>query len=609
MMRTGVTCALWLLALLLPACATEPATEAFDSLDARETELEVAIDSLEGGWRLRDTLPSVPGDSGAGLSEEERHAIRMRCQAGGMDRRTNPREGPWVIHAWATGTEIVLEVSARWDSTNTLDWEYSVMLPHGTEALTTTSVQQVRGGGPVFVHLNTPMSSERYPLSGLWDVRNITVVAQSAATSKRHQIEAALCHQDVFSANSDKVFLAAHLIMRRAGGSTRGPPHKGMLRQAQEAATCQFLEWLHYHRRLGVEHVFVYTHHDDTFHQVSAVQQLVEEGVVSLVPHNIDPTDGKNAKPLYFGEAQTLAHFDVVQRFQHRFDWLMMCDFDEFFTPRDTTPAGNELNLTAMLRIAAAEDSITACALQFQTRFIAPKAVEAGTVGRRPPVRGFSSGCLPLLRATNTHACVSNVQNGREKMIVRSKRFLNMAEDRVLETAVHRIDFPSNCMVKVDPGIFEVLHYRELGGAGSGPACTACDVAANDGSCPWLPARACSVSRYAAFFDMPPPRSGNSSAFGWCKTYGGGGAENDPPGQVSKVHPSLVMPPAQMNRGNVANSFITTFAGPSVGANKYATVDETAQMAASVRDTMASSMADGKNAGLAWPFVRGDSWR
>jgi hypothetical protein len=62
-----------------------------------------------------------------------------------------------------------------------------------------------------------------------------------------------------------------------------------------------------------------------------------------------------------------------------------------------------------------------------------------------------------------------------------------------------------------------------------------------------------------------------------------------------------------MNRGNVANSFITTFAGPSVGANKYATVDETAQMAASVRDTM--DMADGKNAGLAWPFIRGDSWR
>jgi hypothetical protein len=96
--RTGVTCALWLLALLVPACATEPATEAFDSLDAREAELEVAIDLLEGGWRLRDTLPSVPGDSGTGLSEEERHAIRMRCQAGGMDRRTNPREGPWVIH-------------------------------------------------------------------------------------------------------------------------------------------------------------------------------------------------------------------------------------------------------------------------------------------------------------------------------------------------------------------------------------------------------------------------------------------------------------------------------------------------------------------------------
>lgn len=83
------------------------------------------------------------------------------------------------------------------------------------------------------------------------------------------------------------------------------------------------LEWIAYHRTLGVEHFFIYSN-DNTDHSETLLNELAEQGIITWVNN---PTDGKSS-PQFKAYGHALNVLPDILNFQ----WCFIMDGDEFIT-------------------------------------------------------------------------------------------------------------------------------------------------------------------------------------------------------------------------------------------------------------------------------------
>ena len=407
----------------------------------------------------------------AGRDQEEQARIRRRCAPGS----SSPTYGPWLMAAYwdPSSRDVVLSVSEEFnvEEPRTAQWTYAL----GQQAPSRVVKTGDHGGGEGarFVHFHAPDAA----LDGLYDVRNVTVSVSKARGGAPVLTELLLCHRDVFTGNSKHHYLAGHTIIKTSHvndvtGNGDYSHDVGMV----EANICRFIEWVSHHVGLGVGHMFVHTHHDDAVTAVPAVQQLVRDGVLTLIPWNFDAYferaefGEKVGKLDPFLNVQEMALQDANHRFSARFDWIIMCDTDEFFTPKKALREAG--GLVALLRKYGTDaHARSTCALQVPSRFVGSSGPSQF---KSLSSRSLANGCLPLMTKTFTTACSDFVPNGREKVIVRSRAKISeqlLKPTEMLSVALHTVERPATCMVKVDPvNVMEVLHYRERG-RGKGPYC------------------------------------------------------------------------------------------------------------------------------------------
>ena len=92
-------------------------------------------------------------------------------------------------------------------------------------------------------------------------------------------------------------------------------------------------EWLHYQKTIGIDHVHLIV--EDSFTKKGAgienkeLQHAIKEGFVT-----IDVWKQWLKKSQVFYHSQVLAHEDCIYRYRGTYDYIMLLDVDEFFTPR-----------------------------------------------------------------------------------------------------------------------------------------------------------------------------------------------------------------------------------------------------------------------------------
>jgi hypothetical protein len=414
---------------------------------------------------LADAAHRATTSGRATLAEQAR--VRQRCAPGS----SSPTYTPWLLAAYwePSSQDIVLSVSEKFcvDGPDAAQWTYALGEQAPSRVVKTGDYGG--GSGARFVHFHAPDAA----LGGLFDVRNVTVSVRKAGGAPV-PTELPLCHRDVFTGNSKHHYLAGHTIIKTSHVNDR--TGYGSDASQVETSTCRFIEWVSHHIGLGAGHMFVHTHHDDAVHAVPAVQQLVRDGVLTLIPWNFDAyvengdSGGKVGRLDPFLNAQEMALEDANHRFSARFDWIIMCDTDEFFVPKPALLGAGGL-VPLLRRYDTAAHASSTCALQVPTRFVGSSGLEQhGRLG----VRSLANGCLPLMTRTFTTACADFVPNGREKVIVRSRAKTSqrlLRPTALLSVSLHRVAMPIGCMVKVDPvAVMEVLHFREHQ-RGQGPYC------------------------------------------------------------------------------------------------------------------------------------------
>jgi hypothetical protein len=93
-----------------------------------------------------------------------------------------------------------------------------------------------------------------------------------------------------------------------------------------------FLEWLAYHRAVGVDHFLIYNNsgdHDDGTTQL--LTRLYQSGAIELVPWP-DQKEWRLASGVYL-RPQIPAYYDGLQRLRSEFEWVGFIDIDEFIVP------------------------------------------------------------------------------------------------------------------------------------------------------------------------------------------------------------------------------------------------------------------------------------
>lgn len=80
-----------------------------------------------------------------------------------------------------------------------------------------------------------------------------------------------------------------------------------------------FLEWIEYHRLIGVDHFYLYNNFsDDDYLEILA--SYIEQGVVTLIDW-----------PIKYGQKQ--AYDDCLNKYKNEAEWLGFIDLDEFINP------------------------------------------------------------------------------------------------------------------------------------------------------------------------------------------------------------------------------------------------------------------------------------
>ncbi len=112
------------------------------------------------------------------------------------------------------------------------------------------------------------------------------------------------------------------------------------------------IEWLEFHKLMGVEHFILY---DNGLEKSSAVllKPYIKEGTVTHIPFpDISGLrDGRHADTL---SIQQMAYADFVKRFSHHFKYVLQLDIDEFLFPKShnsITEVLNKFNDSKLSRI------------------------------------------------------------------------------------------------------------------------------------------------------------------------------------------------------------------------------------------------------------------
>ena len=102
------------------------------------------------------------------------------------------------------------------------------------------------------------------------------------------------------------------------------------------------IEWLGFHKLMGVEHFILY---DNGLEKSSAVllKPYIKEGTVTHIPFPDIPglRDGRHADTL---SIQQMAYADFVKRFRHHFKYVLQLDIDEFLFPKSHNSITEVLN-------------------------------------------------------------------------------------------------------------------------------------------------------------------------------------------------------------------------------------------------------------------------
>jgi len=92
------------------------------------------------------------------------------------------------------------------------------------------------------------------------------------------------------------------------------------------------VEWIEFHKMMGVEHFILYDNGVEKSSQV-LLKPYIEKGLVTHIPFPDIPglKDGRNAHTL---SIQQMAYADFVKKFRSHFKFILQLDIDEFLFPK-----------------------------------------------------------------------------------------------------------------------------------------------------------------------------------------------------------------------------------------------------------------------------------
>ncbi|XP_071800474.1 beta-1,4-galactosyltransferase galt-1-like [Asterias amurensis] len=89
--------------------------------------------------------------------------------------------------------------------------------------------------------------------------------------------------------------------------------------------------WLEYHRKYGVEHVYIYDNANPATSTLrQSLRRFVEGGFLTIIPWGHDHSPRKT-----YLEVQIAHENDCLWRNRHRSEWMIKIDVDEFLQPMD----------------------------------------------------------------------------------------------------------------------------------------------------------------------------------------------------------------------------------------------------------------------------------
>ena len=102
------------------------------------------------------------------------------------------------------------------------------------------------------------------------------------------------------------------------------------------------VEWIEFHRMMGVDHFILYDNNMGRGSQV-LLEPYIENGVVTHITFPDIPglRDGRHANTL---STQQMAYADFIKRFRHHFKYILQLDIDEFLFPKSHNSITDILN-------------------------------------------------------------------------------------------------------------------------------------------------------------------------------------------------------------------------------------------------------------------------
>ena len=102
------------------------------------------------------------------------------------------------------------------------------------------------------------------------------------------------------------------------------------------------VEWIEFHRMMGVDHFILYDNGLEKSSQV-LLKSYIEKNIVThiLFPDIQGLRDGRHADTL---SIQQMAYADFIKRFRHHFNYILQLDIDEFLFPKSHNSITEVLN-------------------------------------------------------------------------------------------------------------------------------------------------------------------------------------------------------------------------------------------------------------------------
>src|ERR1700722_17968479 len=91
------------------------------------------------------------------------------------------------------------------------------------------------------------------------------------------------------------------------------------------------LDWLEYHRHIGVEHFYLYEN-ESTDNTLEILQPYVQKGIVEIIPWAAVP-DHQELRSQHFDIYQMKAFNNCIHRCNGITEWLAVIDINEYIFP------------------------------------------------------------------------------------------------------------------------------------------------------------------------------------------------------------------------------------------------------------------------------------